>query len=269
MIIDGKKIANDVVEELLAKRTALPPVLRLGVLMGKEDAASASFVKIKERVADKLHVVVVCEMLSESATTEDALHALGRLAKTCEGVIVQLPLPASITIEEVLTTIPAGKDVDAINPAITEPLVLAPVAGAMAEVFMRHNISGRQKRAVVVGAGRLVGAPAAKLLADVGAEVSVITYAEGSLDELQDADIVVLGAGSPGLVTPEMLKKDVVLIDAGTSEQGGRVAGDADPRCGEVASIFTPVPGGIGPIAVAMLFKNLFALVHTETHTLH
>ncbi len=262
MIIDGKKIANEIVEELLAERAALPPVLRLGVLMGKEDAASASFVKIKERVADKLCVVVVREMLGDTARTEDALRALLRLAKTCEGVIVQLPLPATIDVEEVLKAIPANKDVDAINPSITEPLVLAPVAGAMAEVFTRHNISGRQKKAVVVGAGRLVGAPAAQLLKDIGAQVSVVTQTDGSLDELKDADIVVLGAGSPCLVKPEMLKEGVVLIDAGTSEQGGKLAGDADPRCVEVASIFTPVPGGIGPIAVAMIFKNLFTLIH-------
>jgi methylenetetrahydrofolate dehydrogenase (NADP+) / methenyltetrahydrofolate cyclohydrolase len=115
----------------------------------------------------------------------------------------------------------------------------------------------------VVGAGRLVGAPAIELLKDLGAEVSVVTDVHGSLLDLKDADIVVLGAGKPALVKPEMLKPGVVLIDAGTSNppQGGStVVGDADPRCAEVASVFTPVPGGIGPIAVAMLFKNLFAL---------
>jgi methylenetetrahydrofolate dehydrogenase (NADP+)/methenyltetrahydrofolate cyclohydrolase len=261
VIIDGKKIAEEIVEGLIAGRIALPPVLRLGVLMGKEDAASASFVKIKERVADKLRVVVVREMLGDTANTDDALRALERLAKTCEGIIVQLPLPTTIDVEQILKSIPASKDVDAINPDIAEPLVLAPVAGAIAEIFTRHHISGQHKKAVVVGAGRLVGAPAATLLADIGAQVSIITQNEGSLTNLKDADIVVLGAGSPGLVTPEMLKEGVVLIDAGTSEQGGRVAGDADPRCAEVASVFTPVPGGVGPIAVAMIFKNLYTLV--------
>jgi len=267
VIIDGKKIAEEIVEGLLAERSALPPVLRLGVLMGKEDAASASFVKIKERVASQLRVLVVREMLSESATTADALGALSRLAKICEGIIVQLPLPMPIDSEEILKAIPQGKDVDAINPDTQESLVLAPVAGAMAEIFECYNINGRQKKAVVVGAGRLVGAPAAKLLADIGAQVSVVTQTDGSLQELKDADLVVLGAGSQWLVKPEMLKEGVVLLDAGTSEQGGKLAGDADPRCAEVASVFTPVPGGIGPIAVAMIFKNLYTLVRKNTRS--
>ena len=80
--------------------------------------------------------------------------------------------------------------------------------------------------------------------------------------ELKDADIVVSGAGSPHLIKPEMLKEGVVLIDAGTSESAGKVVGDCDPACAELASVFTPVPGGVGPIAVAMLFKNFFALSH-------
>ena len=261
MIIDGKKIANEIIEALEKERSSLPPVVRLGVLMGKEDAASASFVKIKERVADKLRVVVVRELLDESANTAHALRSVERLAGRCEGIIIQLPLPAQIDIEEVLKVVPFEKDVDAINPSTKEPLVLAPVAGAIAEIFMRHNISAQNKKAVVVGAGRLVGVPAATLLTDAGACVSVITQTRGSLDELKDSDIVVLGAGEPGLVKPGMLKEGVVLIDAGTSEDGGRLAGDADPACAEAASIFTPVPGGVGPIAVAMIFKNLFALV--------
>ena len=105
-----------------------------------------------------------------------------------------------------------------------------------------------------------MGAPAAELLRELGADVAVITASRGSLAALKDADIVVSGAGSPGLLQPEMFKEGVVLIDAGTSEASGRLTGDADPRCAEVASVFTPVPGGAGPIAVAMLFKNLFTL---------
>lgn len=87
-----------------------------------------------------------------------------------------------------------------------------------------------------------------------------MTHTHGSLAALKDADIVILGAGEPGLVKPEMLKEGVVLIDAGTSEAGGKLAGDADPACAAVASVFTPVPGGVGPIAVAMIFKNLAQL---------
>lgn len=269
MIIDGKKIAEEIIELLAAERHMLPPVLCLGVLMGAEDAASASFVKIKERVAERLHVAVVRELINADSTTAQALQALAHLSSTCAGVIVQMPLPPQISLTDILAALPPEKDVDAITEEYQgpssifhrgRPLMRAPVAEAISEVFMRTNIVARGKRAIVVGAGKLVGAPAAALLKELGADVSVITRNEGSLLDLKDADIVVLGAGEPGLVRPEMLKEGVVLIDAGTSEQGSRLVGDADPRCAEAASVFTPVPGGIGPIAVAMIFKNLFAL---------
>ena len=260
MIVDGKKIAEEIVAELGEQRKEFPPKLCLGVLMGEEDAASASFVKIKERVADKLQVVVVREMLSTDSTTEFALRALERLSKTCAGVIVQMPLPPQIDLAQILQALPPELDVDAIID--TQTLVRAPVAEAVSEVFVRTGVAAAGKRAIVVGAGKLVGAPVAEFLKELGADVSIITRNEGNLADLKEADIVVLGAGDPSFVKPEMLKEGVVLIDAGTSEASGRLAGDADPKCAEVASVFTPVPGGIGPIAVAMIFKNLFVLAH-------
>lgn len=245
MIVDGKKIA----EEIIAGLGDSLRGKRLGIVAGTQDSATDSFIKIKSRVAERLGVVVVRGELEE-------------LIRTCDGVIVQLPMPNSAAL---IATLPPERDVDALGPA---SLVRAPVAEAVAEVLSRADILREAKlpagyRAVVVGAGRLVGAPAAKLLRELGAEVSVITQKDGSLGQLKDADVVVLGAGEPGLIKPEMLKPGVVLIDAGTSEQGGRLAGDADPSCAAVASVFTPVPGGIGPIAVAMIFKNLSKLATT------
>lgn len=247
MIIDGKQIAEEIIEALARERASLPPVLKLGFVMGQGDEASQSFVRIKERIADRLSVVVVRE---EVKTTEEALRALERLSKTTHGIIVQLPLPQGVDTEKVLAAIPKDKDID-----FSEP----PVAAAIEEVLNRAIAHLPGQRAVVVGAGRLVGQPAAELLKRLGAEVTVLE-SKDSLGPLKDADIVILGAGVPGLVKPEMLKRGVILIDAGVSESQGKVAGDADPACAEVASVFTPVPGGIGPIAVAMIFKNLFAL---------
>jgi methylenetetrahydrofolate dehydrogenase (NADP+)/methenyltetrahydrofolate cyclohydrolase len=172
-----------------------------------------------------------------------------------------MPLPPQINLAEILEALPVEKDVDAITDK-GQSFVRAPVAEAVSEVFVRAGVSAVGKRAIVVGAGKLVGAPVADLLRELGADVSIITRNEGNLVDLKEADIVVLGAGDPGFVKPEMLKEGVVLIDAGTSEASGRLAGDADPKCAEVASVFTPVPGGIGPIAVAMIFKNLFLLAH-------
>lgn len=239
MIVDGRKIAEDIlngVGDTLRGRT-------LGMVVNVGDPATESFVKIKERVAKQLGVEVKRGEMHE-------------LLATCDGVLVQLPHPQA---DELLAHIPADKDVDALG---SSPAVLAPVAGAVKEVLTRSNVRPtRSNKAVVVGEGRLVGKPVAQMLRAEGYDVSVVTLESGSLAELKDADIVVSGAGSPHLLKPEMLKHGVVLIDAGTSESGGKVVGDCDPLCASVASIFTPVPGGIGPIAVAMLFKNLSTLV--------
>ncbi|OGC85226.1 hypothetical protein A3F55_01400 [Candidatus Adlerbacteria bacterium RIFCSPHIGHO2_12_FULL_53_18] len=237
MIIDGKKIAEEIIADLGDSLKGN----KLGIVVGVQDAATDSFVKIKTRVAERLGVEVVKGELAD-------------LIKTCDGVIVQLPHPKA---EELIAAIPPEKDLDAIGKG---PLVRTPVAEAISEVLVRAGVAAAGKKAVVVGKGRLVGIPAAELLKSLGADVVVVTQTQGSLDELRDADIVVLGAGEPGLVGPDMIKEGAVLIDAGTSEAGGKLMGDAQPGCAQVASVFTPVPGGIGPIAVAMIFKNLFEL---------
>lgn len=264
MIIDGKKIAEDVVAKLNIERPLLPKDVRLGIVLTDGDMATASFVRIKERVAERLGIVVVRETLSPDATTEEAIACVERLAKMTDGVVVQLPLPKSVDTEAVLAAIPLSQDPDVINPDPRVRMVRPPIAEAISEIFLQSDVAAKQKKAVVVGMGRLVGAPAFELLSDLGAEVSAVTLEQGSLEELQDADIVILGAGKPALVTPDLLKPGVVLIDAGTSEASGKLVGDADPRCAEVAAVFTPVPGGVGPIAVAMLFRNLYALVKSR-----
>lgn len=255
MTLDGKQIAESVYAKLpRAPRT-------LGILVGEKNPVIDSFVKIKEKAAHKLGVTLLREALPEGANTDDAIAAVLALAEKADGVIVQLPLPSSLEVEKVLAAIPPEKDVDGISLA---PIVRPPVAEAVKEILAFAQIDVQGKKAAVVGSGRLVGKPSADLLREMGADVSVLDRND-SLERLKDADIVVLGAGEPGLVQPEHLKNGVVLIDAGTSETGGKVKGDADPACAEVASLFTPVPGGVGPIAVAMIFKNLFELASHRT----
>ncbi len=240
MIIDGKKIAGEIVADIgdaLRGKT-------LGVVMNSGDAATQSFVKIKERVAERLGAAL---KRFSPKQIQDALQ--------CDGIVVQLPIDNA---EALLAQIPPQKDVD------SKPL--PPVAAAVEEILKRAGVDAAGKKAIVVGEGRLVGKPVLELLRNLKADVHVVSLEQGSLTDLKDADIVVSGAGSPGLIKPEMLKRGVVLIDAGTSEDtasaGRRIVGDCDPSCASVASVFTPVPGGIGPIAVAMLFKNLATLVN-------
>ena len=263
MIIDGKKIAEDIYSELSPKFAGLGRQVRLGIVVVGANPVIESFVSIKTRSAERLGIEMVRINLSEHSDAGKVLQAIARLVHDTDAVIVQLPLPQGLSTNEMLAAVPKEKDVDALNPAISEAdrIVHAPVALAVVEILQRSNIEIAGARTVVVGAGRLVGAPSAWLLKSLGAQVSVFSLEEGSIEDLKDADIVVSGAGNSGFIKPEHLKQGVAFIDGGTSELNKKITGDADPACAEVASVFTPVPGGVGPVAVAMIFRNLLSLV--------
>ena len=258
MIIDGKAIAERMVSELASQKLDRPR--KLGIIVVGDDPVIESFVRIKQKTAARIGVEIVRVDISGEENEDEVVRLVEDLSARVDGVIVQLPLPTHMHTDTILAHIPRTKDVDGINPDGSD--FVAPVALAVQEILRIGEIDVAGKRAVVLGAGRLVGTPAAILLQNRGATVSVITLENSSLEKLKDADIIVSGVGSPGLITPDLIKEGCVLIDAGTSDspagEGGRkIAGDADPACADRCALFTPVPGGVGPIAVAMIFKNL------------
>jgi len=263
MIIDGKAIAEDIYAGLAPRFAALNRRVKLGIVVVGENPVIESFVRIKGRSATRLNIEMVRKDLPESASETEIISAIHALNGNADAIIAQLPLPKGININNVLAAVPNEKDVDALNPTLPEErrLVHAPVALAAVEILERSHVPIKNARAIVVGAGRLVGAPSAWLLKKLGANVSVFSLEEGTIDDLKDADIIVSGAGNPGFIKPEHIKDGVALIDGGTSELKKRIAGDADSACAEKASVFTPVPGGVGPVAVAMIFRNLLALL--------
>lgn len=263
MILDGKAIAEDLYARLRLRRGTIDGPVTLGIVVVGKDPVIESFVRIKGRAADDIGVELIRVDLSAGVSTDDCIHSVVQVSNSVDALIVQLPLPSHIDTDAVLSAIPKEKDVDAINPTIGDEdhPVSAPVALAVMELLKRGSVEVNGTHAVIVGNGRLVGRPTATLLRQGGADVKMFTLEEGSLDDLQYADIIVCGAGNPGMIKSEHIKDGVALIDAGTSEQGGAIMGDADPSCAEKARVFTPVPGGVGPVAVAMIFKNLLDLV--------
>lgn len=262
IVVDGKAIAENIYQELAPKFQSLGREVKLGIVIVGENPVIESFVRIKTRAAKRLGVGMVRRDLPEKSSESEIIAALKELALQTDAIIPQLPLPAGINVNNVLSAVVPEKDVDALNPQVAEEdrPVHAPVALAAAEILKRHNVKIEGTRTVIVGAGRLVGAPSAWLLKKLGANVSMFTLEEGSIEDLKEADIIVSGIGKPGYVKPEHIKKGVALIDAGTSELKKKIAGDADPACAGKAAVFTPVPGGVGPVAVAMIFKNLLEL---------
>jgi len=242
--------------------------LSLGVIVVHQNFTMNSFVEAKRRFGESVNITVnVINIPPHAQKTEELLHTVLRATRENDGVVLQLPLPRQYALDEVRNLFPLSHDVDVLGVTayrqFTEGKLpfLPPVIGAFAEVLERQELVLAGKKVVIVGEGMLVGAPAAIWANRLGALVTVATRETQHLDSLtREADIIVLGAGSPGLLTPQMVKQGVVVFDAGTSEVEGSLQGDARPDVAEKASLFTPTPGGIGPITVAKLFENLLVL---------
>jgi len=263
MIIDGKKIRDEILAELRPKFERLNSA-DLAVVWVGDDPATAKFIEQKKKFAEAAGVTLKLFEYEKDISEEALAEELEKLAQNGEikGIIVQLPLPKHINAVKIISLIPPAKDVDGLGP---DAKVMSPVVMAVKEILERHNVSFGGKKFVVIGQGKLVGRPVAIWLAQSGADVEVADQNTGSVETFTKiADVIICGAGTPGLLQPEMIRAGAIVIDAGTSEQAGKLGGDADPACAERASLFTPVPGGVGPIVVAELFKNFLQLAKDQ-----
>jgi len=257
MLIDGKKIAEEIKATLNGKG------LKLAIVMVGDDEASKKFIEKKIKFGQEIGAETRVYNLSADISTNQLRQKMAEIShiKENDGVILQLPLPSQIKTQYVLNGIITSKDVDVLSSrafgdfATGHSKILPPVVGAIKEIFERNKIEARGKNVVVVGAGKLVGMPANVWFINQGATVSVVNEFTPDISLFtQNADIVISGAGRPGLIKSEIVKEGVIIIDAGS------LKGDVEPAVAEKASLFTPVPGGIGPLTVAMVFKNLIEL---------
>ncbi len=258
MVVDGTLIAAKILERCRqdVARLAKPPCLTLVACV--PNAVTQRYLARKQAAAAQVGIGTNFIELPASCTTAEAVTTVGTAAATADALVVQLPLPPTLDTGVVCSAIPTSHDVDALRPdAVLTGTFLSPVAGAVAAIFETAQVAVEGRRAVVVGAGRLVGQPVAAWLAAQGAEVTVVTEGDDLTTTLVEADVIVSGAGVPDLITPDLIKPGVILVDAATSEQSGRLRGDVDPRCAEQAALFTPVPGGVGPITIATLLTNV------------
>lgn len=259
MIVDGRAIAEELLIETRMRVDAHALTPRFAAITVAPSAATESYLRIKHRLAERAGISMEVVAMDEASTTEDLINVIQR--DTHDAVIVQLPLPSHIDTEAVLAALPTEKDADVLSPAArTNGLLIHPIPQAIQAILEKTGVSVSGKRAVVIGKGWLVGEPVREWLTAQGAEVTAISRESGDLSACLEADIVVAGAGVPGLVTPEVIQEGAVVLDVGTSELGGSIRGDVAPEVSEKASVFTPVPGGVGPVAVACLMRNVVEL---------
>jgi methylenetetrahydrofolate dehydrogenase (NADP+)/methenyltetrahydrofolate cyclohydrolase len=270
-IIKGAPIAaaieEDVRTRLAARSAGSRP--RVVALTAAPDAASDAYVRRQAMAAERLGLQYAVERLPAGASEGRIVDAIAKLNADASvtGIIVQLPLPAGAAVEPVQQAIDPLKDVEGVHPQNLGALFgdaprLVPCTAAAVVACIdatRRSVAGLE--AVIVGRSRIVGRPAALLLVQRHATVTICHRATRDVGaHLRRADLVVLAAGQAGFLRPEMVRPGAIVIDVGTNEvvrDGKRtLVGDADPAVAAVAGFLTPCPGGVGPVTVAMLWRN-------------
>lgn len=244
--------------------------LRLAVVMVGENPVIQKFVAQKKKIADSVGIDVRVYSFPEEITTNELRKKLSEIVheKKNSGVIVQLPLPDHINTQYILNSVTPEKDVDMLsarslgNFVVGKSPIISPVAGTVKAFFDSYEIPYRGKNIIIAGAGNLVGRPLALWLLSEKATFSVINKdTPDPVSFFKSADVIISGMGQPNFIKGDMVKEGVVIIDAGTSESGGKLVGDVEfASAAPKVSYITPVPGGVGPVAIAMLLRNLLTL---------
>ena len=278
VIIDGKQVAADIRAEVAQKVAELKKNGKnacLAVILVGENPASVSYVTGKQKALAEVEMQDRSVHLPENTTEEDLLKLIDQLNNddTVHGILVQLPLPKHINEDKVIMAISPKKDVDGFHPVnvgnmmIGRPGFLPCTPHGIIVLLKRMGIETSGKHAVVIGRSNIVGKPVSVLLAQksVNCTVTICHTGTKNLSEItKQADIIVVASGHPHTLTGDMIKDGAVVIDVGVNripdsskKSGFRLVGDCDfDDLKEKASFITPVPGGVGPMTIAMLMVN-------------
>ncbi len=268
-IIDGKAVSAFIKDKVREEVSALKSKgidTCLAVILVGNDPASQIYVANKKKACEALGIISKEFLLPETATEEELLNLIKKLNedKSVNGILCQLPLPKGLDEKKVINAISPLKDVDAFHPSNVGKIMIgdydfAPCtpAGVM-EMLKYYDISVEGKNCVVIGRSNIVGKPMSMLLLHKNGTVTVCHSKTENLKEVcSKADILVAAVGKANFVTADMVKDGAVVIDVGMNRSEGKLCGDVDfERVKEKASYITPVPGGVGPMTIAMLMKN-------------
>ncbi len=274
-IIDGRKIRNDILENVKTGIAALSfqPVF-CDVLVG-DDPVSAQYIAMKAKNAESVGIHFHHAEFPKEITTEELMEEIKKLNEIPNmcGIIVQLPLPPHIDKQKVTDMITPHLDVDCLGAKAAEIFyggdvsIGFPTALACMAILDSLNISFENKKIVVIGQGELVGKPVTHLFRMRGLPVEIVTRSTANKEELiKQADVIVSGTGAGKFITGGMIQEGAIIVDAGTSESSGgpsdvrtSIVGDVDlESVTGVAGFVSPVPGGVGPVTVAMLLNNVY-----------
>jgi methylenetetrahydrofolate dehydrogenase (NADP+)/methenyltetrahydrofolate cyclohydrolase len=270
LIIDGKKISAEIKDELKEKVAQLKTSgveITLAVIQVGNDPASSVYVGNKKKACEYIGIKSLAYELPESTTQEDLLSLIIKLNQdvSVNGILVQLPLPKHIDEDLVIKTIDPSKDVDGFHPqsvgalSIGQKGFLSCTPAGIIQLLKRSNISIEGKECVIIGRSNIVGKPMALLMLRENATVTICHSRTKNLAEVcKRADILIVAIGKPRFVTKEYVKDGAVVIDVGIHRnENNKLCGDVDyDDVVDKVSAITPVPGGVGPMTIAMLMNN-------------
>ncbi len=269
-ILDGKKIADKILGKLKKEIKTKRLKLKLAVVLVGNDLSSKVFVQKKQEACEYVGIDFELFKFSSKISRLKLEKEIKKIVKkpANSGIVIQLPLPRRFNPQEFLNLIPPEKDIDVLSERNIAKFytgnlsIFPPTVEGIKRLLKEYKISIKEKNIVLVGAGRLVGRPLALWLMREKATVSVIDKFTKDISYFtKKADIIISGVGRPNLITGKMVKKGVVIIDAGTSRKGGKLVGDVNFKSvSKKAKHITPVPGGVGPMTVACLLENLVKL---------
>lgn len=269
-IIDGKAVAQSIKDDLKAKISALDFKISLAVIKVGNDPASEVYVRNKIKACEYIGINSINVNLAETVSQNELETEVQKLVDddNIDGILVQLPLPKGLNEEKIISMIPPTKDVDGFSDENMGKMMagkLCAVACTPKGVLRLIESTGvdfNGKNAVVVGRSNNVGKPIALLLLNKNCTVTTCHSKTKNIEEYtKNADILVVAVGKPKFVTKNMVKKDAIVIDVGINRTEHGLVGDTDfDNLSDVASFITPVPGGVGPMTVAMLMQNTYEL---------
>lgn len=269
-IIDGKKIADRIMHDVRREIVDNDIHAGLTVFLVGDDKPSHLYVKLKEKACKKCGINFNKYVIEADATQESIIQAIQFINNDPEtdAILVQLPLPEHINEQAVINAIDPKKDVDGFHPKTMEAFLRedSDFMPGLAEGVIRLIESTKQpleeKQAVIIANSDIFARPVEKLLQDKGISSSYVQPDDQNLeDQVSNADIVIIAIGRSRYLTADMIKPGAIIIDVGTNKEGKQVIGDVDfERVKEVAGFITPVPGGVGPVTVAMLLENTIKL---------
>ncbi len=270
-LIDGKKLAKEIRENLKLKcdelkKEGINP--KLAVIMVGEDKASKVYVKNKSKACNEIGIEFEEFILDENIEQKDLMELIKKLNndKTVNGILLQSPIPKHLDINEAFKAIAPEKDVDGFNPvnvgklSLNQDTFVSCTPYGIMKMFEAYNINLEGKDVVIVGRSNIVGKPLIQCCLNKNATVTVCHSKTKDLKEhTKNADIVIAAIGKSKFVTEDMIKKDAVVIDVGINRgEDGKLTGDVDfENVSKKASFITPVPGGVGPMTIAMLMNNV------------